>query len=133
MLCAAQGMPTEPEGSESASDSGESKDKNIVKQVCTSQESQRRQRVRLNTSLHSPIPAIPGCLDGDVNVVDGEDLDASSNGNLPPPGPAAENTSNSRARSDRSNMRFVGSEADRVRKSIRREHNRELGKIGTWL
>ena len=126
MLCAAQRMPTEPEGSESASDSGESKDK----KVCTSQESQRRQHVRLNTSLHSPIPAIPGCFDGDSSVVDGEDLDASSNGNLPPPGPAAENTSHSRARSDRSNMRF---EADRVRGSHRREYNRKLGKIGPWL
>ena len=128
-------MPTEPEGSVSACDSGESKDK----KVCTSQESQesqeshclsqRRLRVRLNTSLHSPTRAIPGCLDGDVNIVDGEE----------PPGPAAENTrspsrnidgDNSRARSDRSNMRF---EADRVRESIRREYNRELGKIGPWL
>jgi len=156
MLCGAQRMPTEPEGSESASDSGESKDK----KVCTSQESQesgsesasdsgeskdkkvsgtsqesqesqRRQRVRLNTSLQSPIPAIPGCLDGNDNVVDGEDLDASSNRNLAPPGPAAENfTSHSRARSDRSNMRF---EADCVRESIRREYNRKLGKIGPWL
>ena len=128
MLCGAQRMPTEPEGSESASDSGESKDK----KVCTSQESQpRRQRVRLNTSLHSPIRAIPGRLDGDVEVVDGEDLDASSNRNLPPSGPAAENTSHSaRARSDLSSMRF---EADRVSESIRREYNRKLGKIGPWL
>ena len=124
MPCVAQRLPTEPEGIESASDSGESKDK----KVCTSQESQpRRQRVRLNTSLHSPIRAIPGRLDGDVKVVDGEDLDASSNRNLPPSGPAAENTSHSRARSDLSSMRF---EADRVSESIRREYNRKLGKIG---
>jgi len=122
-------MLTVPERSESASDSGESKDM----KVCTSQESQtsqRRQRVRLNTSLHSPFPAIPGCLDGDDNVVDGEDFDASSNGNLPPPRPGAINTSDSRARSDLSNTRF---EADRVSESIRHEYNRRLGKIGPWL
>ena len=131
MLSAAQRMPTE------GSDSGESKDKidfdcgdkdatSKRRRVCTSQ------RVRLNTSLHSPIP---GCLDGDDNVNDGEDLDASLNGNLPPRGPAeGEDSSHqyphSRARSDRSNMRC---DDDRVRESIRREYNREMGKIGPWL
>ena len=131
MLSAAQRMPTE------GSDSGESKDKidfdcgdkdptSQRRRVCTSQ------RVRLNTSLHSPIP---GCLDGDDNVNDGEDLDASSNGNLPL-GPAERDSSHqyphsrARGKSDRSNMRF---EPDRVRESIRREYNREMGKIGPWL
>jgi len=128
-VCTSQ--ESQESGSESASDSGESKDKKVSGTSQESQESQRRQRVRLNTSLQSPIPAIPGCLDGNDNVVDGEDLDASSNRNLAPPGPAAENfTSHSRARSDRSNMRF---EADCVRESIRREYNRKLGKIGPWL
>ena len=127
-LSAAQRMPTE------GSESDESKDKidfdygdkdatlpslqcSQRQMVCTSQ------RVRLNTSLHSPFPS---CLDGD----------ASSNGNLSPPRDPAERDSShqhphSRARSDRSNMRFewVG-KAVRVHESHRREYNRRLGEIG---
>jgi len=127
-LGAAQRMPTE------GSESDESKDKidfdygdkdatlpslqcSQRQMVCTSQ------RVRLNTSLHSPFPS---CLDGD----------ASSNGNLSPPRDPAERDSShqhphSRARSDRSNMRFewVG-KAVRVHESHRREYNRRLGEIG---
>ena len=124
-LSAAQKMQTE------GSDSNESKDKidfDCGDKDATSKCSQRRmvctsQRVRLNTSLHSPFP---GCLDGD----------ASSNGDLSPRrGPAERDSSHqyphSRARSDRSNMRFE--EADRAYVSIRREYNRKIGKIGLEL